>query len=95
VPMAVRNPMPHWRGERRLERARRAARREPEAPGVAVGQEIFDCGLPDAYNLMVIRYDELRADRPNAFGEPHEAYWDGSSTSFGGRYAADAFAEEP
>jgi hypothetical protein len=58
-------------------------------------KKIFDCGLPDAYNLMVIRYDELRADRPNAFGEPHEAYWDGSSTSFGGRYAADAFAEEP
>jgi hypothetical protein len=58
-------------------------------------RKIFDCGLTEAYDLMVIRYDELRADRPDAFSERHEAYWDGFSTSFGGRYAADAFTEEP
>jgi hypothetical protein len=62
---------------------------------VQLVRKIFDCGLVDAYNLMVIRYDELRTDRPEAFREPHEQYWDGSYTSFAGRYAGDAFAEEP
>jgi hypothetical protein len=62
---------------------------------VRLVRKIFDCGLVDAYNLMVIRYDELRADRPDAFREPHEEYWDGSYTSFGGRHSGDAFAEEP
>jgi hypothetical protein len=57
-------------------------------------RHIFKCGLQEAHELMVIRYDELRGAHPEDFQECHEDYWRGSYTSWGGTYSKDLFEED-
>lgn len=47
-------------------------RRIPAIQGI---REEFGGGIHEALDMLVRRYDRLRADRPNEFAQDHENYW--------------------